>query len=98
MTRDATKLTETLTQATSRRGFLGRLTKLAGATAAGVAGLLAARRVDAGPTILCCMYVTHFATDYTICRHNKCPETRGGGRWKDRLWSYWEVSDCDECG
>ena len=81
----------------SRRGFLRRLIKLAGATAAAAAGLLASNKAVAGPRVFCCWYVTNKGTDYTICRKNKCPETIGGGRWKDRLWGSWEVSDCEEC-
>ena len=41
MTRKANRLTETMVQATSRRGFLGRIARLAGGAAVALAGLAA---------------------------------------------------------
>ena len=40
MTRQAKQVAESLTHATTRRGFLGRLARVAGGAAAGVAAVL----------------------------------------------------------
>lgn len=101
MTRQATKLSDALTRATSRRGFFKCLGRIAAATAGGIAGILAARTTQAAQkTILCCHYITPETIGYWVCRHNKCPEKMGAGgpHGGDWLLGYYEVSDCSECG
>lgn len=98
MSDHATKAVDAVARATSRRGFLGQVARLAGGAAAGLAAVLAGKSLQAGGKILCCRYITPETVEYFVCRHNKCPETMGSRRRPDWLTGYREISDCSECG
>lgn len=98
MSHKAKRMAEAVVSAMSRRRFLGRLARLAGGAAAGVGGLLVGTTLHGSPSkrILCCGYISAEGISYSVCRHNKCPESMGPR--KDWLLGYYEVSDCSECG
>jgi len=96
MSCEAKRIAEAVVSATSRRGFLGQFARLAGGAAAGVAALLVGTPLHAGSTKLCCYYISAEGISYSVCRHNKCPESMGPR--KDWLLGYDEVSDCSQCG
>ena len=97
MTEKANRLAERIAEATSRRGFLGKLPKLAAGAAAMLAGILAANPARAGKskkTHLCCRYVTAELIERVKCvGGNKCPKPGRG----EILNGYYRVSDCSEC-
>jgi hypothetical protein len=101
MTKLAKKLNQATTAATSRRGFLQRVARLAGTTVAAMAGLLATRSANAAPgngkgpkARLCCEYVVDWGLYERRCTQRKsCPEEWGGGR----LVAQWEIGTCEDC-
>lgn len=106
MTKLAKKLNQATTAATSRRGFLQRVARLAGTAVAGVAGVLATRSAGAGAGHgkgpkqqgrLCCLYWVGWDDPnwgFRFCTNKKsCPEEYHGGI----LSHYYEVDSCDAC-
>ena len=83
MTSQVTRMAEAVAGATSRRGFLGRLTRLAGGAAAAAAGLLATTTAHAKPgggpqpgknVTYCCLYAyntTWTNETFTVCKRGK---------------------------
>jgi hypothetical protein len=97
MTEIANRLAATIAEATSRRGFLGKLPRLAAAATAMLAGILAADSARAGKsqkTHLCCRYGTAQGIERVKCvGGSKCPKP-GKGQY---LNGYYRVSECSEC-
>lgn len=96
MTRKATQLAERVAAATSRRGFLKRISRFAGGLAAGMAGLLAARSARAGKPVKmkwCCGYLGHEGFVYRCVGGPKCPSQWGG----KILYQQFQVWDCADC-
>jgi len=98
MSDHATKAVDVVARATSRRGFLRKVARLAGGAAAGMAGVLAAGSVRGAPrqdTKLCCEYIKNNSNSVFKCvGGNKCPD-----HWRGAvLWSVAEVPDCSYCG
>ena len=113
MTRQVTRLAGALAGATSRRGFLGRLARMAGGVAAGAAVVLAAASAHAKPggpntgkpTTYCCFYSYGYGEDsFVVCKkgkgtENPCPPFIEPKRGDRVAWlgGSWEVSHCREC-
>lgn len=98
MTKRAKRLTEAVSNATSRRGFLKRISRLAGNAAIVLGGALAASDARAGKPVRkvrCCTYIrSNFATFTKCVRHDKqCPEWFQGAP----LWYVGEAPHCREC-
>lgn len=96
MSDHATKAVDAVARATSRRGFLKRLTRVAGTAAAGLGGVLAAASVRGGrPQRLkwCCGYVTHEGFIYHCTGAPKCPGTHAGYPLRYQF----QVANCKDC-
>jgi hypothetical protein len=97
MTEKANRLAATIAEATSRRGFLDKLPKLAAGAAAMLAGILSASPAKAGKsqkTHLCCRYGTAQGIERVKCvGGSKCPKPGRG----EYLNGYYRVTDCSEC-
>jgi hypothetical protein len=110
MTKQVTKITDAVTRSTSRRGFLGRLAKLATGAAAGAAGLLAAtpahgwpgKGPNSGkPKKYCCLYRDWYGSGevFTTCVNSKddvepCPQVVGDF-WLQAVSRVDHCHDCD---
>lgn len=97
MTRQSERLATAVTVTTTRRGFLGKFLKLAGGTAAGLAGVLAASSVRAArpqSTKLCCEYIkSNLNSVFKCVGGDTCPD-----HWRGAvLWAAYEVPDCKSC-
>ena len=83
MSNQAKRLAESLTEATTRRGFLGRLARVAGGAAAGMAAILATGTALGAPpekeTKVCHYYcpVGSIITK-TVPKDRKCPRKHKG--------------------
>ena len=101
MTRTANQLAATMAKATSRRGFLGHIARLAGGAALALAGL-AAGTADAAKGgneparhKWCCLYAYDQFPDFElVCSEGPCPKTIG---WGGRLVAKRKVADCRQC-
>ena len=96
MSKTTKQIEQLVNEATTRRGFLGRMTRTAGTAVAAITGILATRSVEAGaghgkgPNFkkrLCCVYwVGWDYPDWAFvhCTNKKsCPEEYQGGILSD---------------
>jgi len=102
MSKKAMTLASTLAAATSRRGFLGGLGRLAAGTAMALAAMAAgsAHAAPKSPGLLCCWYCycldrdceritcNNFCTD-----RGRCPQRSGGHRLSYAI----PVASCSDC-
>jgi hypothetical protein len=106
MSDKARRMAEAVASVTTRRRFLGRLTRLAGGAAAVVAGVLATRSAHAGrggngpaKANLCCVYwygrdLGGWDVYWPRCTQRKsCLETWHGAP----LVEAYEIENCEDC-
>ena len=82
MTRQAKRLAESLAEATTRRGFLGRVARVAGGAAAAVAAVLTAGPALGAPDKKPCYYVCRSGKPIMLVKYvpvnNACPKKYKG--------------------
>jgi len=91
------QLAERMATRVSRRRFLSRAAKWAGATAFGLAAFLTPKRAFAGGKTCCSYYFGRSQSLYCIGPGRSCPTTLTVNGLTGTLNGQWAVARCEQC-